>query len=74
MPPTNRNFHKNVFINCPFDSECYSLLRPLLFTIAYLGFNPRIAIETSDSGETRDLPRFGIDSMTSHPISTHKGE
>lgn len=54
MPHRNRKeFHKNVFINCPFDSKYYPLLRPLLFTIAYLGFNPRIAIETSDSGQTR---------------------
>lgn len=51
--PNRKEFQKNVFINCPFDSEYYSLLRPLLFTIAYLGFNPRIALETSDSGQTR---------------------
>jgi hypothetical protein len=48
-----REFGKNVFINCPFDSEYYSLLRPLLFTIVYLGFNPKIALEGSDSGEQR---------------------
>lgn len=54
MPPSkNTQFEKNVFINCPFDSEYFSLLRPLLFTIAYLGFVPRIALESSDSGETR---------------------
>lgn len=47
-------FEKNVFINCPFDDEYYtSLLRPLLFIIIYLGFNPRIASERSDSGELR---------------------
>lgn len=46
-------FESNVFINCPFDREYYSLLRPLLFTIIYLGFNPRIASERSDSGENR---------------------
>lgn len=49
----NNEFDKSVFINCPFDDEYYSLLRPLLFTIVYLGFNPRIALETSDSGESR---------------------
>lgn len=49
----NIEFDKNVFINCPFDKKYYSLLRPLLFTIAYLGFNPRIALETSDSGQIR---------------------
>ena len=46
-------FEKNVFINCPFDKDYHSLLRPLLFTIAYLGFTPRIASERSDSGEIR---------------------
>src|SRR2546423_1738443 len=53
MPPSNKSFEHNVFINCPFDREYYSLLRPLLFTITYLGFNPRIALESSDSGEMR---------------------
>ena len=57
--PVNENksgveFEKSVFINCPFDDEYYnSLLRPLLFTIVHLGFNPRIASERSDSGELR---------------------
>lgn len=46
-------FEKNVFINCPFDEEYYEILRPILFTIIYLGFNPRIASERSDSGEHR---------------------
>lgn len=54
MPSRNKkNFNKNVFINCPFDIRYNSLLRPLLFTVAYLDFNPRIAKETSDSGQTR---------------------
>jgi hypothetical protein len=42
-----------VFINCPFDEEYKSLLRPLLFTFCYLGFNPRIASEFLNSAETR---------------------
>lgn len=46
-------FEKNIFINCPFDDEYIPLLRPLLFTIILLGFNPRIASESSDSGELR---------------------
>src|ERR1700694_3352516 len=48
-----QELQKNVFINCPFDSEYASLLRPILFTIAYLGFNPQIASQTADSGEQR---------------------
>ena len=53
MPPlVPEDFDKNVFINCPFDQEYLSLLRPLLFTILYVGFNPKIGLESSDSGET----------------------
>lgn len=46
-------FDKNVFVNCPFDEEYRPLLRPLLFTIIYLGFKPRIALEELDSGAPR---------------------
>jgi len=46
-------FDRNVFVNCPFDEGYRSLLRPLLFTIYYLGFQPRIALETVDSGKPR---------------------
>lgn len=47
------SFDKNVFVNCPFDEEYVALLRPLLFTIIYLGFKPRIALEELDSGTPR---------------------
>lgn len=47
------NFEKNVFINCPFDPAYKSLLRPLLFTILYFEFIPKIASERSDSAEQR---------------------
>jgi hypothetical protein len=46
-------FGKNVFLNCPLDEEYLPLLRPIVFTILYLGFRPRIALERSDSGEVR---------------------
>lgn len=46
-------FKDNVFVNCPFDSEYRGLLRPLLFTVIYLGLKPRIALERIDSGEPR---------------------
>ena len=46
-------FDRNVFINCPFDDEYLPLLRPLLFCVLYLGFEPRIALERLDSGEAR---------------------
>jgi len=71
------NFDSNVFINCPLDNEYLSLLRPLLFTLVYLGKNPRIATERSDSGENRidkiceliSESRFGI-----HDLSRLKSE
>jgi len=46
-------YSKNVFINCPFDDEYFELLRPLLFTIVYFDFKPRISLESSDSGTFR---------------------
>lgn len=47
------DFEKNVFINCPFDEEYVPLLRPMLFTILMLGFEPRIASERKISSEQR---------------------
>jgi hypothetical protein len=47
------SFEKNVFVNCPFDTEYLPLLRPLLFSIIYLKFVPRIALEQLDSGQPR---------------------
>jgi hypothetical protein len=46
-------FERSVFVNCPFDAGYLPLLRPLVFTILYLRFTPRIASERSDSGESR---------------------
>lgn len=46
-------FDKNVFINCPFDTQYQLLLKPLLFTIRRIGLTPRIALERFDSGEAR---------------------
>lgn len=47
------NYNKNVFINCPFDEDFFHLLRTILFTVVYLDYEPRIALETSDSGTAR---------------------
>jgi hypothetical protein len=46
-------FDKNVFINCPFDAEYIDILRPILFCVLALGFEPRIALERADGGENR---------------------
>lgn len=47
------NFDKNIFINCPFDKEYLPMLKTLLYVIKKIGYNPRIALERSDSGEVR---------------------
>lgn len=47
------NYDKNVFFNCPFDSDYEPILQAIIFSVLYLGFNPRIAIESSDSSQTR---------------------
>lgn len=47
------SFQKNVFINCPFDSDYRNLLKPIIFTIKKSGLIPRIASERFDSGEVR---------------------
>lgn len=51
--PPDPDFDKNVFINCPFDTAYDKLLQPLLFTILYFGYIPKIATERSDAGEQR---------------------
>jgi hypothetical protein len=51
MPPPP--FDRCVFINCPFDPAFARLLRPLVFCILDLKFEPRIALERLDSGEPR---------------------
>lgn len=53
MAKKKNSFNQNVFINCPFDKEYTDLLRPLLFVVLYLGYQPRIASERFDSGEAR---------------------
>ena len=57
-PPKGANrpadeFRANVFVNCPFDDRYQPLLRAIIFCILDLGFEPRIALERLDSGETR---------------------
>ena len=71
----DNNFNKNVFINCPFDPAYIQLLRPILFTVIYLGYNPRIALERFDSGEARIkkiCELIGISKLSIHDISRMK--
>ncbi len=77
----NGHFRTNVFINCPFDKKYVALLRPLLFTIIYLGLNPRIALESKNSGTARmekivNLVRESLYAIhdVSRKTATKKGE
>ena len=50
---SSKRFRTSVFINCPFDEQYKNLLRPMLFTLVYVGLIPRLASEESDSLEQR---------------------
>ena len=70
-------FQTNVFINCPFDLPYQELLKPLLFAIRKIGFQPRIALERFDSGEVRldKLKELILESQFSiHDLSRIKTE
>ncbi|MFM1913694.1 MAG: hypothetical protein RIR51_1537 [Bacteroidota bacterium] len=62
-----KNFKKNIFINCPFDNEYYVLLKPLIFSIKFLGLNP-ILSNTKDSGATRLIEIFKYMKMSKYSI------
>lgn len=40
MVESTEEYGRSVFINCPFDEAYHQLLRPLLFTIVFLGYTP----------------------------------
>ncbi|WP_031425789.1 hypothetical protein [Flavimarina sp. Hel_I_48] len=70
-------FEKNVFINCPFDNDYRILIKPLIFTLLYLDFNPKLS-QTFSSATIRingikDLIRdckYGIHDLSrSKPLS-----
>src|SRR6185295_10523652 len=49
MAINTKEFNRNVFINCPFDSDYQPLLYAIVFTIQIAGFTPRCAKEASDA-------------------------
>jgi len=70
-------FERNVFVNCPFDTEYLPLLRPLLFTITYLDLELRIALENLDSGTARIEKIIGLitdSKFAIHDLSRLKAE
>jgi hypothetical protein len=47
------DYDRNIFVNCPFDSQYKRLFHALVFTIHECGFWARCALEVEDSGEER---------------------
>tara|TARA_R110001599_G_scaffold89364_3_gene236546 strand:+ start:2817 stop:3440 length:624 start_codon:yes stop_codon:yes gene_type:complete len=74
-------FEKNVFINCPFDDDYRQLLLSLVFTVLYLGYQPRLSLERADSAENRidkiigliNESKFGIHDL-SRIVSTEENQ
>ena len=74
-------FDTNVFINCPFDADYIDILRPILFCVLALGFEPRIAFERANSAEARidkiveliNESKFGVHDI-SRLMAKRKGE
>ena len=46
------SYKTSIFINCPFDSDYYQLLKPLLFTVIFCGLKPKLS-ETNDGDDIR---------------------
>jgi len=59
----------NIFINCPLDARYIKLFRPMIFTLMYLGLEPRIAIEDTECAQNR-LDKIS-DMMKRSEISIH---
>ncbi len=53
MPKLDPEFDRNVFINCPFDSEYAPIFEAIVFAVHDAGFRPKCARERLDSGEIR---------------------
>lgn len=47
------DFERNIFVNCPFDKDYEPILQAILFCVLFLGFKPRIALESNDSSQNR---------------------
>ena len=47
------SYSESIFINCPYDKDYNPILCSIVFTVQYLGFQPRLASERTDSSETR---------------------
>jgi hypothetical protein len=53
-------YSKNVFINCPFDSNYRKFFEAIVFSIFDCGFQARCSLEVDDGGQIRIEKIFGI--------------
>jgi hypothetical protein len=61
-------YERSVFVNCPFSPEYQGIFRALIFSVLSCGYEPRCALEVSDSTQNRlskieqiiERCRFGI--------------
>ena len=83
MPQLDRDYDRNVFINCPFDSAYTPIFEAIVFAVSDAGFVARSALERLDSSEIRlqkiislirharfsihDLSRTQLDETTALP-------
>lgn len=49
----SKTYHKNVFLNCPFDVEYQPIYEAIIFTVLAAGFVIRCSREADDAAETR---------------------
>ncbi len=69
---SSREYHHNVFINCPFDTAYLGLFRSIVFAVIHCGFRARCAQEIDDSGQVRiekiqkiiEACRYGIHDLS----------
>jgi hypothetical protein len=81
--PVDRDYQRNVFINCPFDPEYAPLFEAIVFAVITCGFRPLCARQRRDSSQVRlekiieligaarysihDLSRTEVDASTQLP-------
>lgn len=61
--------NKDIFVNCPFDKKYKKYFNAIIFTVIYCAYNPRCALETSDSSKNR-LERI-LEIIKSCSLSIH---
>ena len=53
MPSPSNALNNKVFINCPFDPDFFEVFRAIVFAVKACGFEPRTAMDETDSGQSR---------------------